>query len=244
MQTATQVGKPLQESTGSLGKIIIANWKSNSPDVSQWSSFPAFPRTEVVICPPPALLSQVSEKIPNIILGAQDAGEFGDLGVKYVIVGHSDRRKAGESDEVIAQKTETALKSGLKAILCVGEPKEIRDLGLESAKSFVSNQIQKDLDAVTADLYANLFIAYEPVWAISTNPGAEADTPENALEMIKFIKAILPDLGRARFIYGGSVTPENAAGFLGQREIEGALVGKASLDPEEFKKIITIADGS
>lgn len=244
MQTAIQVGQPLEERVGSQRKIVVANWKSNSPDLTQWTSFPPFSQAEVVICPPLSLLKLVSDTVPNIILGAQDAGSFGDLPVKYVIIGHSDRRKEGQSDELIAEKIQKSLAVGQKAILCVGEPRETRDLGLESAKSFVAGQIQKDLGAVSADLYTNLLIAYEPIWAISTNPGAEADTPENAAEMLKFIKGILPELSRARFIYGGSVTPENAPRFLGKSEIEGALVGKASLNPEEFKKIIQIADGS
>lgn len=244
MQTATQVGQPLEQRVGSPKKIIIANWKSNAPDVSAWGSFPSFSKTDVVICPPLQLLEAVSKTIPNVILGVQDTADVGETDAKYVIVGHSDRRKTGETDEIIAQKARESLGKGLKVILCVGEPKEIRALGFESAKSFISAQIEKDLNAVSADLYLNILIAYEPIWAISTSPGAEADTPENAAEMIKFIKGILPELGRAKFIYGGSVTPENAAGFLGKREIEGALVGKASLDAEEFQKIISIANAS
>jgi len=244
MQTLPDVTSLALQETTKPGKIVIANWKSNTPDVSAWSSFPSFPGTEVVICPPPSLLTAVSKGIPNIILGAQDTGEFGDLGVKYVIVGHSDRRKAGESDEIVAQKAEMALKSGLKVVLCVGEPKEVRVMGLESAKSFIERQLKEDLKTVPTDLFPNLLVAYEPIWAISTSPGAEADTPDNALEMIKFMRMVLPNLSSARFIYGGSVTSENVQGFLSQKEIEGALVGSASLKVEEFKKIISTADDS
>jgi len=171
-------------------------------------------------------------------------GGQGDLRVKYVIVGHSDRRKAGESDEIIAGKAETALKAGLKVILCVGEPKEVRAMGIEGAKGFIEKELKEDLKTVPADSYSNLLIAYEPIWAISTTPHAEADTPENAVEMINFMKEVLPNLRRARFIYGGSVNAENAQGFLNRKEIEGALVGGASLRAEEFKKIISIADAS
>ena len=248
MQTVPDVATPAFQEVARPGKIIIANWKMNVPNIEEWASFPKF-NSEAVICPPLSLLAVVSKGIPNITLGAQDTGEFGlpgqgDLKVKYVIVGHSDRRKAGESDEIIAGKAETALKAGLKVILCVGESKEVRALGIESAKSFIDRQLKADLKTVPTDLFPNLLVAYEPIWAISTSLGAEADTPKNAVEMINFMKEVLPNLRRARFIYGGSVNAENAQGFLGLKEIEGALVGGASLKAEEFKKIISIADAS
>jgi triosephosphate isomerase len=243
MQTATQVGKPLTERAGMPRKIVAANWKFNSPDLTQWTSFPAFPEAEVVICPSLSLLKPVSETIPNIILGAQDAGDFGDLGVKYVIIGHSDRRKQGESDEVIAQKVQKSLTAGQKAILCVGEAKEIRNLGIEDTQNFIEKQVIQDLKSTPSDLFSNLLIAYEPIWAISTSPGAEADAPENAALIIRFIKSLRPEFGSAHFIYGGSVNRENSGKFLNHPDIQGALVGKASLDPIEFQDIIKSIHG-
>lgn len=207
----------------------------------------------LVICPPFLFIEEVGLKIKKAKLGAQDlfwenlggaftgevsAEELKSLGVGYVIIGHSERRKnVGETDEMVAKKMDAALKAGLKPILCVGEPREIRDKG--KTKEFVENQLRIDLSKIITDS-AEIIVAYEPIWAIGTgNP----DTPENMSNMVKFIKELLVKLGsklRVHIIYGGSVTSVNAESFFQHREIEGALVGGASLKGDEITKIVEI----
>lgn len=162
-----------------------------------------------------------------------------NLGVKYVIVGHSERRNyMKETDGMIAKKIKSVFKNGLTPVLCVGETLEQRKNGL--AKEIIKKQLEKDLSLVIShkSLVRNLIIAYEPVWAIGTGNYCQ---PEEALEMIKFTKDILnlnflnPDL---KVLYGGSVAAKNIAGYVKYPEIDGALVGGASLKIEEFKKII------
>jgi triosephosphate isomerase len=219
---------------------------------------------ELVIAPPFVYLSAVGSILRNAVLGAQNlfgeeaksgpyTGEISALqlrrlGVKYVIVGHSERRALGESDEIINKKIKTALGEGLGVILCVGEPKResgIKSSKLKKEKSYVKRQLLKDLIGICGSrlkIRHPFVVAYEPVWAIGTG---RADKPEEAAEMIKFIKNVLktkiPGLN-ARVLYGGSVNAKNASGFLNQREIEGALVGGASLKIKEFRKIIGIMD--
>lgn len=256
MQTLTEAGIPKLQDKGNSGKIIVANWKMNIPDISRWEKFPKF-NSEVVICPPFSHLEIAKENIPNISLGAQDSfweeegaytGEVSpelldEIGVKYVIIGHSERRyKMGETDEIVNKKLKAALGEGLVAILCVGETKDARDFG--QAEEFVNAQIENGLQGVSPEYFSRLIVAYEPVWSISTEPGAEAATPEYAVDMIRFIKELNSSFEHSRFIYGGSVTPENAESFLKKGDIEGALVGGASLDVDKFKKIIETADGN
>lgn len=259
---ATQIfssNKVLEEFAGENErgrKIIVANWKMNLPPMEEWADFPRF-KSRVVICPPFSHLEAAKEHILNIDLGAQDSfweekGAFtgevspellSEIGVKYAIIGHSERRiKLGESDDIINKKLKATLESGIIPILCVGETKDAKDFGKE--EDFVREQIKKDLNGISSEYFNRLVIAYEPVWAISTQSGGEADTPEHALKMIRFIKGLNSSFIYSRFIYGGSVNPENASGYLNNSDIEGALVGSASLDVEKFKKIIEIADGN
>ncbi len=169
---------------------------------------------------------------------------FKNLGVKYVIIGHSERRRLlGETDEMINKKVLASLADGLKVILCVGESAEVRQKGIEAAKKFIANQLEKDLLPASKPcaLNPNIVIAYEPIWAIGTGT---PDTPEDSSEMAKFIKKILtskPYTLNPAVLYGGSVTSKTAGQFLEQKEIGGALVGGASFDPEEFGKIVEIA---
>ncbi|MCR4275591.1 MAG: triose-phosphate isomerase [Candidatus Wolfebacteria bacterium] len=167
-----------------------------------------------------------------------------DLYVDYAIIGHSERRKyAAETDEMINKKVIAALKESLKVILCVGEPLEIRKKGKKAAMDFVKNQLQKDLKGLKGKLLSNkLIIAYEPIWAIGTGISA---TPETALETIKYIKKLLItnyQLLTPRVLYGGSVDSKNIKGFLQHNEIDGALVGGASLNAKEFKKIVELTN--
>jgi len=185
--------------------------------------------------------------------GEVSVKELKTLGVKYVILGHSERRiKMGETDEMVNKKVIAALKAGLKVILCVGEPtrgkmRNERGQTRKFAKQFVKNQLQKDLKSLGPKAYAlmpRLIIAYEPVWAISTNKNAKNDTPEDAAEMIKFIKQVLAPKAYVlapKVLYGGSVSAKTIGGFLKQKEIDGFLVGGASLRPQEFGRIIKIA---
>lgn len=203
---------------------------------------------EVVIAPPFPFLSAVKKVLKHAKLGAQDdfwenkgarTGEVSptmlkNSGVKYVIIGHSERRWLGETDEMINKKIKGTLKAKLKPILCVGEHLETRKKGLAAAKNFIKNQLKIDLKGVSA----GMVIAYEPIWAISTNTNGQADKPEDALEMIRFIKSIAGP--KAKILYGGSVTLKNAENFLQYKEIDGALVGGASLKAEEFNKIVGI----
>lgn len=239
-----------------MPKILIANWKMNP--VTEKEAV-ALARAEdvrsAVICPPFPFLGAVKKVLKRASLGAQDGfwkevgaytGEVSPLqlkkiGVKYVIIGHSERRlNLGETNEMIAQKLFVALRAGLTPIFCVGETKEEHERG--EMKEVLDRQLRVGLAAVRAGTIAKeFFITYEPVWAISTMPGATADTPEGAAEAIRYIKSQVKDLVRPPvLIYGGSVNAVNAAGFLRHPDISGALVGGASLKPVEFKKIINL----
>lgn len=234
-----------------MKKLIVANFKMNEPNLKNWSGFKPPKGAEVVICPSFLQLNFFNKIKNGFKLGAQDlfwenlrsggayTGEISanmlkNSGVEYVIVGHSERRKwLGESDEIINKKLKTALAGGLKAILCVGEPKEVRKHGLKTAKNFVRGQLKKDLLGIKKSELKNITIAYEPIWAIGTGT---PDKPNEAEEMANFIKTLIS----VKVLYGGSVNSKNSEKFLSHKDIDGALVGGASLDPKEFKKIASI----
>lgn len=250
-------------------KIIAANWKMNPSSLKEAEKtlraiirlLPAksgsLPKT--IIIPPFLFLRELKAiSLPSgFSLGAQDAfweekgaftGETSPLqlksaGVKYVVIGHSERRALGETDEVVGRKIKSVLRNGLTPILCVGENKNIRKKGLAAAKNFVGNELEKslkNLPATTAD--RDFLIAYEPIWAISSVPDSKNDTPESAAEMIVFIKkAAAGRLKNLKVLYGGSVSARNAGGFLSQPEIDGVLIGGASLKVDEFAEIIGLA---
>src|SRR3989344_226650 len=250
-----------------MGKIIIANWKTN-PDTPEKAVKLAREiekgvrdkKNEVAIAPPMPYLLPVGQALKKIKLAAQDVF-WGDLGaytgeiswhqlkhceVSYVIVGHSERRRlVGETDEMINKKVLACLKHGLSVILCVGEPKQIRHRGLVLVKKFISNQLEKDLRGIKSSFTSreSLVIAYEPIWAISGSAASHPDKPNDAVEVISYIRTITRKLYRLspRIIYVGSVNQKNARSFLSQKEINGALVGGASLKPREFLKIIEAA---
>src|SRR3989344_4526497 len=245
-------------------KLIIGNWKMNpaslekalrlAKEISKYSKY-SRGKTEIVICPPFVFLSAISKKIKKAKLGAQDVhfetnntaqtGEISplmlkNLGVKYVIVGHSERRMLGETNEIVRKKIGACLKHAITPIVCVGESK--RD---ESGNylSFVRTQLEEIFSGLPKTISGKIIIAYEPIWAIGKTAAREA-TSEEAEEMSIFIKKVLSDIFDAkavknlRIIYGGSVNPENSASFLNQRNIDGLLVGRDSLDPDNFKEII------
>ncbi|TSC81630.1 MAG: triosephosphate isomerase (TIM) [Parcubacteria group bacterium Gr01-1014_20] len=220
----------------------------------------------VVICPPFPFLIPVKNHLRKAGLGAQDifwgglptgggayTGEVSGVmlkksGASFVIIGHSERRRVlGETDEIINKKIKVALAAGLRVVLCIGEPAEVRKKGETAAKIFVKSQLTKDLKNILGRRVRaqNLIVAYEPVWAISTSRDPKlTETPEMIVQMIRFIKNLLGSKFKvqgSRILYGGSVTAENIERIIKHKEIDGALVGGASLKPVEFKKIIQIA---
>lgn len=211
---------------------------------------------EIVICPPFTALSEVSKVIKNsnVILGAQNmhwekegayTGEISrnflfDIGCQYVIIGHSERRQYfGETNKTCNLKVKSALEFGLKPILCVGETLAER----ESGKTFeiVENHLKGGLKEIPPEKMKCVVIAYEPVWAIGTGKTA---TPEQAEEVQKYIRKLVAEIysekiaEEIRIQYGGSVKPENIKDLMAQPDIDGALVGGASLKAETFVKIV------
>ncbi|MDD5528884.1 MAG: triose-phosphate isomerase [bacterium] len=211
---------------------------------------------DICICPTFTVLKSVYEiiKDSNIALGAQNiwyenqgayTGEIGassllDVGCKYVIIGHSERRKyLNESDETIAHKTLSSLESGLIPIVCIGETLEERESG--KAQKIIETQFSGACKNLPADKFSKVVIAYEPVWAIGTGKTA---TPEIAEEMHKFIRQLIKNrynkelADNCRILYGGSVTPANIENLMKEPDIDGALVGGASLVPESFIELV------
>jgi len=177
--------------------------------------------------------------------GEISAPMLSELDVRGVVLGHSERRGSfGETDRALAQKVPAALDAGLVPVLCVGESEEERDRDDTDRK--LRQQVKDDLANVSAERLADVVIAYEPIWAIGTGRVA---TPEQAQEAIAFIRALVGDRDRdaaqrMRILYGGSVKPENAAELLALADIDGALVGGASLQAESFAEIVTAAAGA
>ncbi len=226
-----------------MSKLIIANWKSNP--VTEEAAFELARASDVeglVICPPSPFLKLVADNIQRAKLGAQDmTGEALPENLEYVIVGHSDRRRLGETDETVAEKIAEAAEGGLIPILCVGETRDERDAG--KTEEVVGRELKIGLSLLVASGYSlsTIVIAYEPIWAIGTGT---PDSPENMLNMVKFIKETLNAIRytlNPRILYGGSLTSKNVEEFINKDGIDGALVGGASLDPEEIKKIVEIA---
>jgi len=199
-------------------------------------------------------LAQASGKAPFIRLGAQNlhwerSGAFtGEISatmlralfVKYVIIGHSERRTLfGETDEMVQKKVHTALEAGLRPIMCVGESLAERESG--SVQKVLRRQVEEGLKDVSADHLSEIVLAYEPVWAIGTGRTA---SPAQAEEVHAFLRSLLAELfgqsaaDKTRILYGGSVKPENTEDLMREPNIDGALIGGASLDPHSFARII------
>jgi len=239
-------------------KLAIFNLKMNAPILADWEKV-GKSKSEIVVCPPFVYIERLKNlKIKTLKLGAQDifwenqgayTGEISsemlkNLGVEYVIVGHSERRKyLDEMDGMINKKVLAGLRAGLKVILCVGENLIIHKRGIRAVKDFIKRQLQKDLKSskfliLNSKLRNHLMIAYEPVWAIGAG---KACKPENALEIIKFIKEKLDTkykIQNTKVIYGGSVDGKNVADFVKYRDVDGVLVGSASLKLKEVVEII------
>ena len=212
---------------------------------------------EIVVAPPFTAIAGVAEALrnTNVRVAAQNlhweregpftgeiaGGMIGEAGAEYVIIGHSERRQLfGETDATVARKVDAATQAGLTPIVCVGETLEERER--HETFAVIDRQIQDGLDQLTAEQVAELVVAYEPVWAIGTGRNA---TPEQAQEAHAHLRGRLKqwfgvDLAeRCRILYGGSVKPENAKLLLGQPDVDGALVGGASLDVRSFVAIVT-----
>ena len=242
--------------------LVVANWKMHGSQGSARALLdgllgllPAAPAAEIAVCPPAVHLSLALEATAGsaVAVGGQNCSEFeagaytgevaapmlADLGCDRVILGHSERRQYfAESDALVAAKRLAARAAGLVPILCVGESLEQREAG--EAEAVVSAQLS---ELLAAPLQADDVIAYEPVWAIGTGKTA---TPEQAQAMHAFIRgqlaeALGPVAEEIRILYGGSVKAANAAELFSQNDIDGALVGGASLDAEEFAAIINAA---
>lgn len=222
-------------------------------------SIGALEQVDLAVCPPFVYLTDVAAAIKGsrIALGAQDmfyedngayTGEVSgamlkDVGCRTVILGHSERRHViGETDETINRKIVKALGDGLEVIFCVGELLEERQAG--GTLEVVSRQVKIGLEGVSRDHIQAVTIAYEPVWAIGTGVTATPDQAQEVHAMIRQLLARAYDAATAdsmRIQYGGSVKPSNAAELLGQRDVDGALVGGASLKAEDFTAIVQAA---
>jgi triosephosphate isomerase (TIM) len=174
--------------------------------------------------------------------GEVSAAMLTEIGVDGVVLGHSERRQYfGETDRALQEKVPAALAAGLRPILCVGETEDEREAGETERK--LRHQVQEGLEKVEAERLPEVTIAYEPIWAIGTGKVA---TPEIAQEAIAFVRALVGDRSKEaaeaiRVLYGGSVKPDNAEEILAQPDVDGALVGGASLDPEGFARIVASA---
>jgi triosephosphate isomerase len=242
---------------------IAANWKMHKT-VAEAAEFVdallpriAATQSDVVICPAFTALAEVVErrrgtavKVAAQNMHEEEAGAFTgevsapmlvELDVEAVVLGHSERRQYfNETDEALARKVAAALAHDLEPILCVGESEAAHDA--EETKEVLERQLEADLAAIDDLAVGRVVIAYEPIWAIGTGRTA---TPEQAQEACAFIRDVLRARGAAaeqvRILYGGSVKPANAAEILSQPDVDGALVGGASLDPEEFAAIVDAA---
>jgi len=247
-------------------KLIAGNWKMNktSADAAALAhdlvvAIGSQPDVEVVICPPFTAIEAVAKSIDGslIKLGAQNmhfepSGAFtGEVSAPmlralfatHVILGHSERRTLfGETDELVNKKVLAALKNQLRPILCVGESLAEREAG--STLKVVQTQTERALEGVAKDQASSIVVAYEPVWAIGT--GKVAAT-EQAQEVHAFIRGLLTKLygepvsQRVRILYGGSMKPANAAELLAQSDIDGGLIGGASLEARSFVELIKAA---
>lgn len=243
--------------------IIAGNWKMNKTVEDAVSvatglkrKFYTFSEADIVICPPYTALNKVYDQIvdSSIMLGAQDVyweesgaftGEVSpnmlkDAGCRYVIVGHSERRAFfAESDDDVNKKLKVVLKHGMVPIMCIGERLEERDNGMTF--EVIEKQLTKGLKNIVKEEVVRIVIAYEPVWAIGTGRTA---TPQQAQEAHKYIRGLIERsydkeaAAKVRIQYGGSVKPDNISQLMAQEDVDGALVGGASLDVNSFAEIV------
>ncbi|HLQ64627.1 MAG TPA: triose-phosphate isomerase [bacterium] len=242
--------------------LVVGNWKMNTTVAEARALVAAITRSalpagvEVAVCPPFTGLADVSRILERsaVGLGAQDmfweaAGAFtgevspvmlADLGCQYVIVGHSERRQHfGDTDENVARKARAAFSHTLTPIVCVGERVDERDA--RQTERVITRQVEAATAGLSAEHLGHLVLAYEPVWAIGTGRAATGMEANRIIGLIRSILATHDNAASAytRILYGGSVTADNVAEFSQQPEIDGALVGGASLDARKFLAIIS-----
>ena len=254
-----------------MKKLIIANWKMNPLRGSEAkkmfktinSAAAKLKNVETVICPPLVYLQSLGDEVTsrNCVVGSQDAfwehsgaytGQvspdmiFNARG-RYVIVGHSERRAVGDTDELIRMKLKSILQFPLIPILCVGEKTRDGELGYVSE---LKAQLKNSLKGLSSEEILRTVVVYEPVWAISTNRGGTC-TPAQCAEAVTVMRQVLADLledsakaSKVTIVYGGSVNDQDIQGFLQEGLDTGAIVGHASLDPKEFIRILKIAEKS
>lgn len=247
--------------------IVVANWKLNKT-VGEASEFASALKdrvsdvdgVEVVVAPAFTALSSVASALlgSNVRLSAQDVfweddgaftGEISpamlkDVGCEYVIIGHSERRQYfGETNEAVNRKVKASLSTSLKPILCVGESLEDREAG--RTESVIEDHVRNGIAGISSDAMLSTVIAYEPVWAIGTGVTA---TPDQAQRAHIFIRSLLSEMysnelaAGVRIQYGGSVKPDNTSELMAQPDVDGALVGSASLEVESFAQIVKSAN--
>jgi len=242
----------------SRSACFAANWKMYKTPKDALAYARAFApaadslsaRSSIALCAPTIDLAALSEalKSSRVALGAQNcfwepegaftgevsAAMLASLGVRCCIVGHSERRRLfGETDESVARKVSALLAEGIRPIVCVGESLEENRAG--ETRSRVTSQVHAALRHLSEEQRAGLIVAYEPIWAIGTGL---ADSPEASNQTIGYIREALGGLERATVLYGGSMKPDNALAFCAQPNIDGGLVGSASLDPAGFIALI------
>jgi len=246
--------------------LIVGNWKMNATHLeaiqmvqklSYRLDHADYQRVDVGVCPPFTALRSVQTVIETdhlqIRLGAQNVfweesgaytgeiapGMLAALSVSLVIVGHSERREIfGETNEGVNRKVKAVLAAGMTPILCCGETEDEREAGVTEVK--VGSQVRAGLAGLTPDQIAGMVVAYEPIWAIGTGRTASDD---DAGAMATFVRATIADIAgdaadSTRILYGGSMNPGNVAGLMAKKDIDGGLVGGASLDPDTFASVI------
>ncbi len=245
-------------------KLVIANWKMNADKAMLAKLLAGYvaaikPPVKAVACPPAPYLAQAQQQLEGsaIALGAQNVSQFEkgaytgeislsmlqDLGCEYVILGHSERRSLfGEQDTDIAEKFVATIAAGLTPVLCVGETREQRQAG--ETDSVVSSQLDAVVNVAGIKSFEKAVVAYEPVWAIGTGDTA---TPEQAQQVHKLLREKLAESDadiaqRVPLLYGGSVNAENAEELFAMTDIDGGLVGGASLDASAFAAICAAAN--
>ncbi|QZX49019.1 triose-phosphate isomerase [Mycoplasma sp. E35C] len=246
-----------------MKKYIFGNWKTNKTIKEVQAFFNTLNATDLSqqsnvsfgVAPVFLHLDLANQlKKPECIILAQDANyiksgantgtvsyeQLKDMGINHVIIGHSERRTLfHETDELINQKTKVLLENNMTVVLCIGETLEQYEAN--KTNDVLKEQLLKDLKDINKELFVNLIVAYEPVWAIGTGKTASSQT---AQEAIAFVRKVLAEISSTEIasnvpiLYGGSVTPDNISELLAQKDINGALVGGASLDATKFIKLI------
>jgi len=249
-----------------MKKIIIGNWKLNPTSTKEAKQlFIGIKKTastlkniQTVVCPPFIYINDLQKLVTGhrCVVGAQDTffeisgaytGEvsskmLSNSGAEYVIIGHSERRAHGETDEIVNRKVISALKEGLHSVVCIGEKE--RDENAEYL-NFIKQEIKGSLDDIPKNKLDKLIIAYEPIWAIG---GATPDSPEDTFETVLFIRKVLAESFGKKFamkipiLYGGSVNKKNAENYLLHGGVQGLLIGGASLDLKQFSEILKKAN--